>query len=359
MKLRRIVFSACLTALPACAVAQGLTPATLLKQPTDAWPTYNGDYSGRRFSPLTQINSSQRPHAVAGLGDALSRGGGGAEARGARRDRSDQVDAADGERHPVLHLAQPRVGRRRAHRPRTLALPIPAEHRQHDRQSRRRHVRQLAVLRIARQQPDQRSTRAPARSAGRCGSPIRSSTTPPPWRRSWSAITSSSASAATISTIPASWSRTIRRPARCNGSGGPRRARASPASRRGRMNTPRRTAPGMAWIPGTYDPELNLYIVGTGNPNPVMAEKSRKGDNLYTCSIVALNPGHRQAGLVFPALAARHARLGRGRDSGDLRRHDRRAAAQAGGAGQPQRLLLRARPRHRQAASSPRRSSIR
>jgi glucose dehydrogenase len=32
---------------------------------------------------------------------------------------------------------------------------------------------------------------------------------------------------------------------------------------------------GQAWIPGTYDPELNLYIVGTGNPNPVMAEKSR------------------------------------------------------------------------------------
>jgi acido-empty-quinoprotein group A len=47
---------------------------------------------------------------------------------------------------------------------------------------------------------------------------------------------------------------------------------------------------GQPWIPGTYDPELNLYIVGTGNPNPVMAEKSRKGDNLYTCSIVAINP---------------------------------------------------------------------
>jgi alcohol dehydrogenase (cytochrome c) len=47
---------------------------------------------------------------------------------------------------------------------------------------------------------------------------------------------------------------------------------------------------GQAWIPGTYDPELNLYIVGTGNPNPVMAEKSRRGDNLYTCSIVAINP---------------------------------------------------------------------
>ena len=30
--------------------------------------------------------------------------------------------------------------------------------------------------------------------------------------------------------------------------------------------------------------------MGTGNPNPVMAEQSRKGDNLYTCTILALNP---------------------------------------------------------------------
>ncbi len=37
--------------------AQGLDPAELLKPPTDTWPTFNGDYTGRRFSPLTQINS--------------------------------------------------------------------------------------------------------------------------------------------------------------------------------------------------------------------------------------------------------------------------------------------------------------
>jgi glucose dehydrogenase len=38
--------------------AQGLDPKALLqKQPTDTWPTYNGDYSGKRFSPLDQINS--------------------------------------------------------------------------------------------------------------------------------------------------------------------------------------------------------------------------------------------------------------------------------------------------------------
>jgi alcohol dehydrogenase (cytochrome c) len=47
---------------------------------------------------------------------------------------------------------------------------------------------------------------------------------------------------------------------------------------------------GMTWHAGTYDPELNLYYFGTGNPNPVYAPQSRLGDNLYTCSIVALNP---------------------------------------------------------------------
>lgn len=47
---------------------------------------------------------------------------------------------------------------------------------------------------------------------------------------------------------------------------------------------------GMTWMPGTYDPELNLIYWGTGNPNPVLAGQGRKGDNLWTCSIVALNP---------------------------------------------------------------------
>ena len=36
---------------------------------------------------------------------------------------------------------------------------------------------------------------------------------------------------------------------------------------------------GMPWLPGTYDPELNLYYVGTGNANPVLSGASRKGAN--------------------------------------------------------------------------------
>src|SRR5690348_11977136 len=37
--------------------AQGLSPETLLQPATSSWPTYNGEYSGRRFSTLDQINS--------------------------------------------------------------------------------------------------------------------------------------------------------------------------------------------------------------------------------------------------------------------------------------------------------------
>ena len=36
----------------------GLNPAKLGAPPTDSWPTYNGDYSGRRYSALSKINQS-------------------------------------------------------------------------------------------------------------------------------------------------------------------------------------------------------------------------------------------------------------------------------------------------------------
>jgi alcohol dehydrogenase (cytochrome c) len=47
---------------------------------------------------------------------------------------------------------------------------------------------------------------------------------------------------------------------------------------------------GSTWITGTYDPELNLTYWGTGNPGPDMDGNVRRGDNLYTCSVVALDP---------------------------------------------------------------------
>jgi alcohol dehydrogenase (cytochrome c) len=47
---------------------------------------------------------------------------------------------------------------------------------------------------------------------------------------------------------------------------------------------------GQMWMTGTYDPELNLVFVGTGNPTPVLNGPARPGDNPWTCSIVAINP---------------------------------------------------------------------
>ena len=47
---------------------------------------------------------------------------------------------------------------------------------------------------------------------------------------------------------------------------------------------------GQMWMTGTYDAELNLLYVGTGNPTPVLNGAVRPGDNKWTGSILALNP---------------------------------------------------------------------
>jgi len=47
---------------------------------------------------------------------------------------------------------------------------------------------------------------------------------------------------------------------------------------------------GMTWMPGTYDPELNLLYWPTGNTNPVFAGQGRPGANLWTEAVVALDP---------------------------------------------------------------------
>lgn len=47
---------------------------------------------------------------------------------------------------------------------------------------------------------------------------------------------------------------------------------------------------GNVWVPGSYDPETHLYIFGTGNPSAAYTSQLRgPGANLYTCSLVAVN----------------------------------------------------------------------
>jgi alcohol dehydrogenase (cytochrome c) len=43
------------------------------------------------------------------------------------------------------------------------------------------------------------------------------------------------------------------------------------------------------WVTGSYDPESNLTFWGVGNPGPDWNGDNRLGDNLYACSVVALD----------------------------------------------------------------------
>jgi alcohol dehydrogenase (cytochrome c) len=47
---------------------------------------------------------------------------------------------------------------------------------------------------------------------------------------------------------------------------------------------------GTAWMPGTYDPETGTLFWGTSNPSPDFDGEVRPGDDLYTACLLALDP---------------------------------------------------------------------
>lgn len=51
-----------------------------------------------------------------------------------------------------------------------------------------------------------------------------------------------------------------------------------------------RTGGGAPWMQGTYDAELNQIYWGVGQAYPVYDTDARRGDNLYTDSVIALDP---------------------------------------------------------------------
>jgi alcohol dehydrogenase (cytochrome c) len=90
---------------------------------------------------------------------------------------------------------------------------------------------------------------------------------------------------------------------------------------------------GQMWTTGTYDPELNLVYVGTGNPTPVLNGNPRPGDNPWTCSIVALNPDTGK--LVWGFQVSPH-------DTHDWDANEVPVLADAPVNGQPRKLLMQA-----------------
>jgi len=93
------------------------------------------------------------------------------------------------------------------------------------------------------------------------------------------------------------------------------------------------TTGGQMWTTGTYDPELNLVFVGTGNPTPVLNGAARPGDNPWTCSIVALNPDTGK--LVWGFQVSPH-------DTHDWDANEVPVLADADFGGQPRKLLMQA-----------------
>src|SRR5437763_8775454 len=59
MKTIKMLLPICVVA-PALLLAQsrGLDPAAQLRPPTDSWPTYSGDLTGRRYSPLKNVDKT-------------------------------------------------------------------------------------------------------------------------------------------------------------------------------------------------------------------------------------------------------------------------------------------------------------
>ncbi|MFL6354358.1 MAG: acido-empty-quinoprotein group A [Bryobacteraceae bacterium] len=288
--------------LPVALFAQILDPALLTKPATDAWPTYNGDYSGRRFSTLNQINQSNVKHLTlawiyrikVGPDSGTLVGGEGPEvAEGtvptdrdvstikatplmvngilyfATPDNAWAVDARSGQTlwhyfwktKGGIHIGNRGIGMYGNwlffETPDNYLVSLDASTGKE-----RWHVE------IADVKQEYFSTPAPVVIGnhvlvGTGGDSLDvpgflESHDPETGAIQWKW-----------------WSEPLKK--------------GDPGSETWPDEYSMRHGGGMTWLPGTYDPDLHLYYLGTGNPNPVLTGRSRKGDDLYTCSIVALN----------------------------------------------------------------------
>ncbi len=287
MNTSRFLLSVLLAVAPITAYAQGLTQADLLKPKADSWPTYNGDYSGQRYSPLTQIDTSNVHTLSLAWATRFGAGGG----RGAGGAAGVTIKATPLLVNGILYFTAPN----------------------HVWAADARTGRELWHY----QYPPNTGSTIGNRGVGMYGNWLFFET-PDSNLVSLDARTGKERWKVSIADPKLDYTSTVAPMIIGNhviaGIGGDHldnpgfiqsRDPETGALQWKWWTTPRKGEPamdtwpdeysaahgtGQAWMPGTYDPELNLYIVGTGNPNPVMAEKSRKGDNLYTCSIVALNP---------------------------------------------------------------------
>ncbi len=266
----------CLVVLSSSVCAQGLDPAMLLHPPADSWPLYHGDYSGRRHSALTQIN----PRNVADLSLAWA----------FQTGQSTALKCSPLLVNGILYITTPdnvwaidaRSGHRLWH---YIYPPNKGFHIGH---------RGVAMYKdwLYFTTPDAHLVCLDAKT----GNVL------------WDVVVADSKKGYWMTMAPL----VVRDHVIVGVSGdfdnltGFLRS-IDPATGKTQwqwnstppLGTPQATSGGMTWMTGTYDPQLNLIFWGTGNPTPVLNGKPRPGDNLYTCSIVALDPDNGKLAWAF------------------------------------------------------------
>ncbi len=297
MSVYRLLLPLSILLLPEAAPGQGLNPAKLLQPPTDTWPTYNGDYSGRRFSPLTKINASNVKSMTlawvyrANTGPGATSGFGGTQIKSTPLvvngvmyftvpDHTWAVDARTG-RELWHHRWETKGGIHIGNRGVAIygdwlyfetadnyLVCLNAKD-----GTERWHVE------IADVKQEYFSTPAPVVIRNHILVGIGGdSLDVPGYLESRDPETGK---------LQWRWNTTPRP--------------GEPGAETWPNQNAMEHGGGMTWIPGTYDPELNLYYLGTGNANPVMAGHGREGANLWTGCIVALNPDTGKMAWYFQA----------------------------------------------------------
>ncbi len=276
------------------AAAQSLDPAKLLQLPTDTWPTYNGDYSGRRHSPLNQINQDNVKNLALAWAARF--------AAPAVPGGNTIIKATPLEVNGVLYFAVPDYAFAADARTGRMLWSFKWESQGGI------HIGNRGFGMYANwlffETPDCHLVSLDARTGkmrwNRQIADVKQEyfCTPAPLIIRNHVITGVGGDSLDVpgylesrdpETGDVQWRfNTTPRPGEPNADSWPSQIAMEHGG-------------GMTWLSGTYDPELNLYFFGTGNPQPVHAAQSRKGDNLYTCSIVALNPDTGKMAWYFQA----------------------------------------------------------
>ena len=291
---------ALLAAAPGCLMSQSLDPAQILKPSPDSWPTYSGDYSGQRYSSLTEINkttvknlslawsakletgprgSSGAPPTVVG-GEGTAESNAAANVKGAilqvdgvlyvtSPDNAWALDARDG--HEIWHYywktkGGTHIGNRGVgmwknyvymETPDDYLICIDAK------TGKERWHKEIASF-----AEQYFSTMAPVVIGNHLLVGTGDDLDEPGYLQAMDPETGE-----------LQW-RFYTVPMKAGDPGLETWANVDAASHGG----------GNVWIPGSYDPETHLYIFGTGNPTAAYTSQRRgPGSNLYTCALVALN----------------------------------------------------------------------